>query len=534
MTGTRVMQKLGARLASPGPPWRQLHGFKDKLLTRYLLGRVNHVRSGDAKSIFLFNSIKHPLYRRAYALFAHELARRGHFCSFLFRDDLLNAYFGRLVIGERQISDSLSLLVNHIAIVEGTERPAHFSWNVDLRNGIAETRGVNFFLVLLSTLRSAFKCYNIDFERADILQACERMIKSCDLLFRYYLLLKQHARETGVPIRIVGWETNYIPHAVFRILCEKFCEDRDVEYVDCGICFSGYFGRPYRTSYIEAVNCTRYHLPGRGVVPRTVYDDFTSAGIAGEELSRSTKRFLGKEITAALDPLDENVVEEADSYLSQGRQVFVLFAHLFYDTPLDDSSPCFGDMSDWITATIDFFRRRKDLLILRPHPVEVWVGAPEKRPNETLASFLADKISPGDANIVLMPPRQGSTREISKHMSCGLVWRSSSALDLAYYRKPSIIAGNPMYKELLDLVYAKDRQDYFGLIGRASALSVTDAQIEGVTQYLHCLDSTKNTHVDCIDYDVDSKRFSWNGKRLWQHVRKCDPNVGIIVDKMLS
>jgi len=82
-------------------------------------------------------------------------------------------------------------------------------------------------------------------------------------------------------------------------------------------------------------------------------------------------------------------------YRSNGKNIFVLFGHLFYDVGVDDSSFSFPDMSTWIRETILYFKDSEDLLLLKPHPVETL-----KETDETLYSFAKPLISSDNIRIL--------------------------------------------------------------------------------------------------------------------------------------
>jgi len=217
---------------------------------------------------------------------------------------------------------------------------------------------------------------------------------------------------------------------------------------------------------------------------------------------------------------------------SQNKKVFVLFTHLFYDTPIYDTSPSFKDMCDWILGTIEFFNKRDDLLLLKPHPVEIRPDEPQKEPNETLASFLDDRVEKINDNICLLEPRLFAMEEICPHMSCGLIWRSSVGMELAYRRIPCIIAGTPRYISL-DLIYPKSKEDYFRLIERAKELKVTKEQALNTARYMYCL-KNKYIHINCLQYDRNSRNMHWNREALQDYLKNGNKNVDILIDQMLD
>ena len=143
-------------------------------------------------------------------------------------------------------------------------------------------------------------------------------------------------------------------------------------------------------------------------------------------------------------------------------------------------------MCEWIIETIKYFRGKEDLLLLKPHPAEFLTEQPKRTPNETLASFLRDTELP--ENILLLDIHQFSIKDLSPFISCGLIWRSSVAMELTFLEMPCIIAGNPIYR-ILDLSYAKNQEHYFNMIEQSHLTTVAEEQQLDIGTYLSMLDN---------------------------------------------
>ena len=117
-------------------------------------------------------------------------------------------------------------------------------------------------------------------------------------------------------------------------------------------------------------------------------------------------------------------------------------------------------------------------------------------------------------------------------MTCGLVWRSSVGMELAFLGIPCIIAGIPPYSSL-DLIYAKDRNNYFHMIEQAHTLQVTDSQKLEVATYLYLLEH-KHIHINCIGYDQEFREFYWNRKALKNYLGNGNREIESVVENMLA
>ena len=178
--------------------------------------------------------------------------------------------------------------------------------------------------------------------------------------------------------------------------------------------------------------------------------------------------------------------------------------------------------------TVRYFSSKEDLLILKPHPAEFEIDQPQKAPDETLASFLSNTELPG--NILLLDQHQFTVKDLSPFISCGLIWRSSVAMELIFLGIPCLIAGNPIYR-VLDLQYAKGRDHYFNMIEQSHRIRTTEQNKRDVAAYLYLLKG-KHVRVDCISY-TKLKKFHWNIKALRKNLRDGDEKIKMIVDNML-
>jgi len=483
-------------------------------LFEQLLRRVSSVDVDQSDTLCVFSKPGSDtgFYGKLYPLIAYELSRQGVPCYFLFKSQSIGSHFSRLFVDSKEISNLLTTR-KRIVRIEYEAGPGMYNdWVIDYEGQKMETQGINFFPLIRNTLITIYKKYNIDFGDVSIRDYCQDLIVTCDVLVYYFLLLKKYARDTGKKIRIIGLETNYTPNSVFKVLCSHFVEDRDVEFLDLARGNKAYFGYHFRDSFISVSNCTQFGVDNRNTVIEADLRELEAEGsIHHDELISSIDGVIARQKEgSAIDGRNE-VVEKIEAYRCRGSNIFVLFAHLFYDHPIYDDSPAFEDMCCWIRETVRFFEDREDLLLLKPHPSEIRPEFPEKEPNETLASFVKGETL--SSNIVLIHPRMFSLKELSEYMTCGLIWRSSAAFELTYLRTPTIIAGTPIYN-VLDLGYARSREHYFQLIENVRDLEVSSSQIEDVAKYLYILDNRKHYYVDAIHYDQERKKYHWNKQAL--------------------
>jgi hypothetical protein len=257
---------------------------------------------------------------------------------------------------------------------------------------------------------------------------------------------------------------------------------------------------------------------------------FNENDVDFDELVAPISNAIEKQIYAKPPENQKDILAIIEQYKGQGRKVFVLFSHLFYDTPVDDGSPAFEGMCSWIKETIHYFNESEDLLLIKPHPAEFIEDDPQKTPTETLKSYLSD-ISLY-ANIIMLDPHQFTIKDLSPSITCGLIWRSSVAMELTYLGVPCIIAGFPVYNAL-DLYYAESKEHYFQMMEHAHDLEANESQQRDVAKYLYLL-MHKHIEVESILYDKSLRKFYWNKKELLRTLKDGNENIQQIVNLMLQ
>jgi len=504
----------------------------DTFPTRRLLEDITPVDINSSKQLFIFSHRKSTFYKNLYVLLAHSLSKRSIPSFFIFKSDSLRSYLPELILEGQEISNSLSVEIPKVSIVDGKDETLKFKWSIKLDRGIIESRGVNLFPLIENTLRVLYKRYNIDFTDEHIVSTCHKMIRTCDVILGHFLLLKDYANKQNVKIRIIGMESDYIPTGIFRVLCEHLSKNRDIEYLEVQRGYPHYFSRHFREAYLLSMNFTKTGFINRICLSHEEFMQIKKANIAKNTILTSVNKVVKPNQQHQVTDEQKKILELIKEYKSQGRNVFTLFAHLFYDTPINDTSPSFNGMCEWIEETVKFLDKKQDLLILKPHPAEVRPDEPQKEPAETLKSFFNDRIKKTSDNIVILEPRLFTIKELYPHMTCGLIWRSSVGMELIYLKIPCIIAGNVPYKAL-DLLYAKNKSHYFELLKNANKIKITEEQSLDVARYIYCLEH-KHIPINSFYYDKNSRIMRWNKKALQDYLKNGDKNIDKLVDSILD
>jgi hypothetical protein len=454
---------------------------------------------------------------------------QGIASCFQYRNDLWNPYAPRVDLDGYEISNSF-ISENRFCIKSFHEENFYFKWTVDIENKIIETEGINFFPYINNTLRTAQKRYNVFFIEQDNRPSYHDLIKTCDLLLKHFLFLKSYAQKYQKKIRFIAFESEYVPNGILRMLCDLYSSKRDIEYIEMGRGYKYYFGQHHpKESFIHYANLTRTGAETGLAITEQEWAGKDDKDVDFPELFKPISNALTNKTYYEIPKSQEEVIKTIKNYRTRGKNVFVLFSHVFYDTPINDESEAFTGMCEWIIETVKYFHGKEDLLLLKPHPAEFLAEQPQRTPNETLASFLGD--TELAENILLLGIHQFSIKNLSPFISCGLIWRSSVAMELTFLGIPCIIAGNPLYK-VLDLNYAESKKHYFNMIEQVHLLDVSEKQKEDVATYLYMLDR-KHVQIEHISYNK-IKKFHWNIDALKKYLKCGDEKLQSIVQNILT
>ncbi|MEJ2170833.1 MAG: hypothetical protein P8X90_35530 [Desulfobacterales bacterium] len=427
--------------------------LEDDYLTRLLLKNMKPADFNDSEYIFIFHQVKSKFNGKLYLLLSHQLSRMGIVSFLKFKNDLVSAYYPQLEIDGELISSSF-IVKSRFIIEHLNPEKSFFEWNVDIGMERIEAEGINFFPIIRNTLRTVQKRYNVIFTDDDNQPVYKELIQTCDMILKYFLALKSYAKKSKKRIRLVGYEADYVPNGVLRMLCDRTPDDRDIEFIELRRGYMNYFGQHHqRASYVYLCNLTNSKMEVGLSVSKEELKRFDEEGLDVSQLINPVSNALTKNMDYVPSDRQREIIKILEDYRSRGRNVFVLFPHVFYDTPVDDKSEAFNDMCQWIMETIKYFGGKDDLLLIKPHPAEFIKDQPKKTPTETLASFLADTELP--ENVIILERDLFSIKDLGPFMTCGLIWRSSVGMELAFLGVPCIIAGNPPYR-----AYACSRRLY--------------------------------------------------------------------------
>jgi hypothetical protein len=494
---------------------------------KQLLSGINEV-SDSSDTLYVFSAKESRFYTDIFILLAYELSKQESQSIFLFKHTLVDKHLEAFSIDEKKISSSLKVKERKLSIVSDNNFENRFKRNISPLKELVEINNINFFPVITCTLRAVYKRYNIDWENEIVNRDLLKIIDTCELLLNYFLLLQNYSVKTKKKVRIIGCEANYVPNSVFHYLCRLMSDDRDIEFIDFGRGYMHYFGHHFRDSYLTAINTTYENVDSRHAITEREFKKFKNQKISQSHFASLEKGLLRIK-SVSTNMKKQQALDKILQYRKEGRPVFVLFAHVFFDVAIEDQSPSFKDMCSWIVATIEYFRNKDWLLVLKPHPAEIRKDHHRKEPAERLASFI--KGIPRTSNIMLLEPDLLTLKELREYISVGLIWKSTVAMELACYKVPVIIAGVPNYK-ILNFLYSKNRSHYFNCIENYKGITVGDELKSDALRYIYYLEKNKNNYFDCFKYNINYNYYYWDRKALRNYLKHGNNEIETLVSKI--
>lgn len=129
------------------------------------------------------------------------------------------------------------------------------------------------------------------------------------------------------------------------------------------------------------------------------------------------------------------------------RKLAVLFSNLTWDSAVIGQEVAFPSLRAWLAAAIRAFEARPEHdLLIRIHPAEVKLSGKQTR--EPLAAFLAEEFPDLPANVrVIAADDPTSSYPLMEAADLGLVFSSTTGLELALHGSPVMVAGRPHYRD---------------------------------------------------------------------------------------
>ncbi len=145
--------------------------------------------------------------------------------------------------------------------------------------------------------------------------------------------------------------------------------------------------------------------------------------------------------------------------IDRTKKVAVLFPNITWDSTLFERDVGFDGMSDWLAETIQAFAGRADAqLVIRVHPAEAVLPGAGR---DSVMAAIAARFPRLPPNVVVVPPDSGaSSYALMDLADCGLVYGSTTGLEMGVRGVPVVLAGDVYYRGLGLTIDPATRQEY--------------------------------------------------------------------------
>ena len=124
----------------------------------------------------------------------------------------------------------------------------------------------------------------------------------------------------------------------------------------------------------------------------------------------------------------------------------VLFTNVTWDTAALDRDIGFDGIREWLATAVRIMENRsRDRLIVRIHPAERHI--PGRQSREMLGRFLREEIPNLPSNVTLISPDDpADSYALMREADVGLVYTSTTGMEMALQGKPVVVAGDAHYR----------------------------------------------------------------------------------------
>ncbi len=169
----------------------------------------------------------------------------------------------------------------------------------------------------------------------------------------------------------------------------------------------------------------------------------------------------------------------------RGRLV-ALFTNLTWDSAVIGQEVAFESIQAWVAHVVEAFGRRPEHeLVIRIHPAEVKLSGKQTR--EPMGRFLAERFPELPANVrVIAADDPTSSYPLMEACDIGMVFTSTTGLELALAGKPVIVAGRTHYRGKGFTVDVSDPDELDGALDKLLADPAALApDVDLVRRYAH-------------------------------------------------
>lgn len=149
----------------------------------------------------------------------------------------------------------------------------------------------------------------------------------------------------------------------------------------------------------------------------------------------------------------------AEFGIDRSRKTIVLFPNITWDSTTFEQHVGFSGVLDWIYETIRYFADHPETqLVIRVHPAEAILASAGRDP---VMKLIAQAFPELPKNVVIIPPTSGASSYVLMDLAhCGIVYGSTTGLEMGVRGIPVITAGQIYYRGHGFTFDAESRQHY--------------------------------------------------------------------------
>ncbi|NQV77219.1 MAG: hypothetical protein HQ490_02560 [Lutibacter sp.] len=163
-----------------------------------------------------------------------------------------------------------------------------------------------------------------------------------------------------------------------------------------------------------------------------------------------------------------NIISDKDKIekkfgIDFNKKTFLLFPNITWDSTLYNCDILFDSMIDWIIKTIQFFINKPQVqLIIRVHPAESTLENADRDP---VLKFIQLRFPTLASNIIIIPSDSDvSSYILMDNTDCGLVYGSTTGIEMGLRGLPVIVSGKIYYRGLGVSIDPDTKDEYFNIL----------------------------------------------------------------------
>lgn len=221
--------------------------------------------------------------------------------------------------------------------------------------------------------------------------------------------------------------------------------------------------------------------------------------------------------------------------LDMSRPVVALYTNVGFDTKLFYDTPEYPNVNDWIFDSIELFAGRREQLVIRVHPGELWLPEIDK---EQTTGAIRERFPRLPENVrVVAPDDPMSSYALARLSDAAITYGSLIGLELAAGGVPVISCGRAPYGRKGFTYDVRSRDEYRAVVERLEDVVRPDPErVRRARRFAYYLYHVRNIPFAVWNHDLPARRLEpwWRRFRSLSDLRPGrDPNLDAICDQIL-